>query len=55
MKNEAIKHHYIPQFILRNFSFNVSGDINYYNVENDEMSVQRVSEIFMKKIYIGIK
>lgn len=49
MKNEAIRHHYIPQFILRNFSFNVSGDINYYDIESGEISVQRVSDIFMQK------
>lgn len=49
MKNEPIKHHYIPQFILRNFSFNAFGDIYYYDVESGETSVQRVSEIFMQK------
>lgn len=49
MKNEAIKHHYIPQFILKNFSFNVAGDINYYDIESGEISVRHVSEIFMQK------
>ncbi|MDY4592433.1 MAG: DUF4238 domain-containing protein [Eubacteriales bacterium] len=49
MKNEAIKHHYIPQFILRNFSFNASGDIYYYDVESGEISIRHVSEIFMQK------
>lgn len=49
MKNEAIKHHYIPQFILRNFSFNTSGDINYYDAESGETFIRRVSEIFMQK------
>ena len=49
MKYEAIKHHYIPQFILRNFSFNARGDINYYDIESGEISVCHVSEIFMQK------
>lgn len=49
MKNEAMKHHFIPQFILRNFSYNSSGDINYYDLESRDMSVKRVSDIFMQR------
>lgn len=47
MKNEAIKHHYIPQFILRNFCFDASGEIYYYDIESGKISVQHISEIFM--------
>lgn len=49
MKNEAIRHHYIPQFILRNFSFNEAGDISYYDLASGEISVKRVGEIFMQR------
>ena len=44
---EPIRHHYIPQFILKNFCFDENKHINYYDVKNNEFSVQETSNIFM--------
>lgn len=44
---EPIRHHYIPQFILRNFCFNDRGDLFYYDKENSKTSVKNTRDIFM--------
>lgn len=49
MKKEAIKHHYIPKFILRNFCFDNFGHINYYDLGNSKISVKDISDIFMQR------
>lgn len=49
MKSEAIRHHYIPQFILKNFCFDSSGHVNYFDIESGKISIQHTSEIFMQK------
>lgn len=49
MKKEAIRHHYIPQFILRNFCFDIFGHINYYDIGNGKISVKDISDIFMQR------
>ena len=46
--NEPIKHHYIPQFILRNF--NKEGNrVCYWNIENNKLEERSTSSIFMEK------
>ena len=48
--SEPIKHHYIPQFILKNFCFDSSRRyVNFYNVKTDKIVVKPVSEVFMQK------
>lgn len=43
---EPIKHHYIPQFILRNFCFK-DKLLYYYNKNTNTTSIKRTDEIFM--------
>ena len=45
--NEPIKHHYIPQFILKNFSDNNDGWVYYYDKKREEVSLKKTSEIFV--------
>lgn len=47
MKNEPIRHHYIPQFILRNFCFDNKGNVHYYDKKNDSFSVEQTRNVFM--------
>ena len=47
MKNEPIRHHYIPQFILRNFCFDNKGNVHYYDKNNDSFSVEQTRNVFM--------
>ena len=49
MKKEPIRHHYIPQFILRNFAFDDSGKILYYDKKQNTVSVVDSRDIFMEK------
>lgn len=44
--NEAKKHHYIPQFVLRNF-INDNGTLTYWNVERQELQERNPSNIYM--------
>ena len=41
--SELIKHHYIPQFILRSFN----KEDNYWNIENKRLEEGNTSSIFM--------
>lgn len=47
MNKEPIRHHYIPQFILRNFCFDEENRLYYFNKETSEIYERRTSEIFM--------
>ena len=49
MQNEAIKHHYIPQFILKNFCFDSFNHINYYDIKKSELYVNNTREVFMQR------
>ena len=49
MKKEPIRHHYIPQFILRNFAFDESGRVLYYDKRQSAISVVEPRNIFMVK------
>ena len=44
-----VRHHYIPQFILKNFCFDENKHLNYYDIKNNEFSVQETSNVFMVK------
>ena len=47
MNKEPIRHHYIPQFILRNFCFDEENRLYYFNKKTSEIYERRTSEIFM--------
>jgi len=47
-KNIPVKHHYIPQFILRNF-LNNNGKIYYHNKNDDKILEDYTSNVFMEK------
>ena len=49
MKKEPIRHHYIPQFILRNFCFDDNGNTFYKDVKNNKESIKQIRDIFMGK------
>lgn len=48
MKREPIRHHYIPQFILRNFC-NEKGLLNYYDKTTNEITLCEPRGIFMER------
>ncbi|MDE6214718.1 MAG: DUF4238 domain-containing protein, partial [Lachnospiraceae bacterium] len=37
MNKEPIRHHYIPQFILRNFCFDEENRLYYFNKKTSEI------------------
>ena len=45
---EPIRHHYIPQFILRNFA-NDEGKVNYYDKKTKIATVVDTRDVFMSK------
>lgn len=47
MKREPVRHHYIPQFILRNFCINDRSHLFYYDKKTSETSMRKTKEIFM--------
>lgn len=49
MNKEPIRHHYIPQFILRNFCFNDNNELYYYNKESQETTIRNTRDVFMEK------
>lgn len=49
MKQEPHMHHYIPQFIIKNFSEKRDGFIWFYNKNSNEISLKHSSEIFVSK------
>ena len=46
--NEPIKHHYIPQFILRNF-LGDDGLLYYWDNENKYLSKRNTKSVFMNR------
>lgn len=46
---EPIRHHYIPQFILRNFSFDGTDKVHYFDVSSKSSSIFSTRDIFMEK------
>lgn len=46
MENEAKRHHYIPQFILRNYS-NSNGQISYWDIHNNRLELRNTKSVFM--------
>ncbi len=49
MNNEPRKHHYIPQFILRNFCINDTNQLYYRDVTSKALTVTNTNNIFMVK------
>lgn len=49
LKKEPIRHHYIPQFILRNFCFDDNGNTLYKDVKSKKESDKQIRDIFMEK------
>ena len=50
MHKEPIRHHYIPQFILRNFACDNDKKLNYYfDKESQSFSEREIREIFMER------
>lgn len=47
MNKEPVKHHYIPQFILRNFCFDDRSHLFFYNKKTSKVSTRNTKEIFM--------
>ena len=47
MKKVPIRHHYIPQFILRNFCFDNNGNTFYNDVKSKKQSIKQIRDIFM--------
>ena len=47
MKNESHRHHYIPQFILRNFSPRGDGFVRYYDLKKKVITNKPTEEIFL--------
>ena len=45
--NEPIRHHYIPQFILRNFCYNHRRRLYYYDVKRHEGGDRETRDVFM--------
>ncbi len=48
MKKKSIRHHFIPQFILRNF-LNYNDKLDYYDKINDLVVEELTSNVFMEK------
>lgn len=48
MKKEPIRHHYIPQFILRNFC-NKEGYVKYLDKSTNEITLRKPRDVFMEK------
>lgn len=50
MENEPIRHHYIPQFILRNFCIDeLHYHVNYYDKKKQKTYVKETRDVFMER------
>lgn len=49
MKNEPVKHHYIPQFILRNYAVNTSGQVIFRDKATGKERLLDTRSIFMAR------
>lgn len=47
-KKEPIRHHYVPQFILRNFCDD-NGYVNYFNKNTNIIALREPRDIFMER------
>lgn len=47
-KQESKRHHYIPQFILKNF-YNENQQINYWDIAKAKLETRNTKNIFMGK------
>ncbi|MDE7323849.1 MAG: DUF4238 domain-containing protein, partial [Lachnospiraceae bacterium] len=47
MNKDPVKHHYIPQFILRNFCFDDRSRLYFYNKKTSKTIIRKTKEIFM--------
>ncbi|MBQ9106951.1 MAG: DUF4238 domain-containing protein [Clostridia bacterium] len=47
--NEPIRHHFIPQFILKNFCFSNHGEVRYYCKKRNVESVANTRDVFMER------
>lgn len=47
MNKEAVRHHYIPQFILRNFCFDDKNRLYFYDKKTSKIIIRKTKEIFM--------
>lgn len=55
MKKEPVRHHYIPQFILRNFCIDEDGNTYFVDVKSKQQNKRQVSELFTGiNIYVDI-
>ena len=48
MKNEPVRHHYVPRFLLKPFCFE-GNKINYYDKKTGKFSVKDIKNIFVEK------
>lgn len=49
MNKEARRHHYIPQFILKNFVFDKKNNVKYYDSLTKAISIKNTRDIFVEK------
>ena len=49
MKKEPKRHHYIPQFILKNFCFDDHNHLLYFDKQSKEVTVEDTRDVFMVK------
>ncbi len=49
MNKEPVRHHYIPQFILRNFCFNDRGELFYFDKKSSQTSIKKTRDVFMAR------
>ena len=47
MNTEPIKHHYIPQFLLKNFCFDDKGHVYFYDKVSKQISVKSTKDVFV--------
>lgn len=55
LKNEPKKHHYIPQFILRNFRIGDSDEFFYQDIKTRVVQKKKAKDIFMVRYFIVMK
>jgi hypothetical protein len=50
MKQEPIRHHYIPQFIIKNFCYDDNKKyVHYYDIKSREVKDKPTTDVFMEK------
>ena len=49
MKNEPIRHHYIPRFILKNFCTSNTDTLWYFDKQSNQLSKKKTRDVFMIK------